>query len=492
MYKNSRNLEDYKNSIKQKIVGNPKERQLGIQDDWWTEITPDMEKSHGSYLHDLCSGRDVLDLMTFFATSPLSYNHPKIINDDFLKELGSVALHKPSNSDFWTPMQAEFIETFRRSMGKSGEYLPHLFLVSGGSLAVENALKAAFDWKVKRNLDFENLSPEKIEELAEAKRMVGDKIICFQEAFHGRSGYTLSLTHTSDRRKYMFFPKFADWPRISNPKIIHPLEEHLDKVEAAEQKSLDELIQCIKNDKDGSRAFAAIIIEPIQGEGGDNHFRPQFFEELRKIADENQILLIYDEVQTGLGLTGKMWCYEHFGENAKPDIISFGKKFQICGVMANRKVGSLKYNVFSSDADSSGCEWGKSRLNSTFGGNLVDMVRCRKYLEIIAEENLCENAAEMGAYFMQELNSLGENHKDLISNIRGRGLMIAFDLKDYKNKDAGSMRDEMRNFMKDNGLFVLATGDKGIRFRPHLDITRDEIDTGIQLLDKSFYDLRNK
>ena len=490
MYKNSKNSEDFIKSFKQKIIGNPKQNQLGIQDDWWTEIAPDLERSHGSYLYDLCTGRDVLDFMTFFATSPISYNHPKIINDDFLKELGRVALHKPSNSDFWTPMQAKFIETFRRVMGKSGEYLPHLFLVSGGSLAVENALKAAFDWKVKRNLGFEHLSPEKINSLAEEKRMVGDKIICFHEAFHGRSGYTLSLTHTSDKRKYMFFPKFADWPRISNPKITHPLNEHLEEVKKAEQKSIDELIQCISRDENAARAFAAIIIEPIQGEGGDNHFRPQFFEELRKIADENDILLIYDEVQTGMGLTGKMWCYEHFGENGKPDIISFGKKFQICGVMANRKVGNLKYNVFSSDADSNGEEWGKSRLNSTWGGNLIDMVRCQKYLEIIQEENLIENATTMGNYFIKELTALAENHKDVVTNIKGRGLMIAFDLKAYSGKEAGIIREEMRNIMKDNGLFVLATGDRGIRFRPHLDITKEEINAGIKILDKSFNDLK--
>ncbi len=484
---NDQNIREY---IQTSITGSPSTGKLGMQSDWWTGISPDLERSHGSYLYDLCTNREVLDFMTFYATSPIAYDHPGLRQASFLKEIQSIALHKPSNADFWTPLMAEFINTFRTAMGESGRDLPYLFLISGGAPAVENAMKIAFDWKIKKNLDFENLSLEEINRLAEKKRLVGDKIISFEEAFHGRSGYTLSLTHTSDIRKYMFYPKFQGWPRVKNPKIIHPLEENLEKVIDSEKTAIKQILECIETEKDKSKAFAAIIIEPIQGEGGDNHFRKEFFEELRKIADAHEILLIYDEVQTGMGLTGKMWCYEHFGDKAKPDIISFGKKFHVCGTLASRKIGQLKFNVFSSDKDKRGKEWGKSRINSTFGGDLLDMVRCKKVLEIVQSEKLINNAAQMGEYFLKQIRSLEEENQNLFTNIRGRGLMIAFDLKRIKERPEREIRDMFRNIMKKNGIFALPTGRKGIRFRPHLDITKEEIDTGINLLEKSMRDLK--
>ena len=125
--------------------------------------------------------------------------------------------------------------------------------------------------------------------------------------------------------------------------------------------------------------IAALIIEPIQGEGGDNHFRKEFFHTLRRLCDEYDMMFILDEVQTGVGLTGKMWAYQHF--DFEPDILAFGKKTQVCGIMVSNRVDEVKDNVFKVS----------SRLNSTWGGNLVDMVRCQKYLEVIKEENLVKN-----------------------------------------------------------------------------------------------------
>lgn len=477
---------DLKTEILHTITGCPPEDNLGLQSDWWSEISPDMEKSHGSYLHDACTGRDILDFMTFFATSPVSYNHPKLLDENFKKKLGKIALHNPSNSDFWTKEMAGFVAAFRKAMGATGDAFPHLFLVSGGSLAVENGLKAAFDWKVKKNIGFENLSLEDIQNhWAEKPRLTGDRVISFEQAFHGRSGYTLSITHTFDRRKYMLFPRFPDWKRVSNPKIIHPLEKNLSAVVEAEKKALEEIQELINRAPEGRKEFAAIIIEPIQGEGGDNHFRPEFFKGLRRIADENDILLIYDEVQTGMGLTGAMWCFEHFGEEAVPDIVCFGKKFQVCGIMAGRKLDTVPYNAFSEDTDGNGIAWGKSRLNSTWGGSWVDMVRCQKYLEIIMEENLINNAAGKGEMFIKGLNELQEKYPDILTNVRGRGMMAAFDVLDYAGKTAPQFRDVLKNKLKQNQMLVLPSGQNGIRFRAHLDVTGEELEHGLEILDRS-------
>jgi L-lysine 6-transaminase len=373
-----------------------------------------------------------------------------MFEDDFLERLLRAAINNPSKSDFGTVEMAGFVDTFSR-VGVPGA-LPYLFFVSGGALAVENALKTAFDWKVRKNFQ-KGYKEEK-----------GSKVIHFQQSFHGRSGYTLSLTNTDDPRKTQYFPKF-DWPRVLNPKVTFPLnDENLEKVKQAEETSISQIKKAIQENQDD---IAAIIIEPIQGEGGDNHFRAEFFKELRTIADENDILLIFDEVQTGLGVTGKMWAYQHYG--IEPDIVSFGKKMQVCGIMAGKRLDEVEGHVFQES----------SRINSTWGANLVDMVRSQRYLEIIEEENLVDNAAEVGKYFMTELDKLQNDYSDLISNVRGKGLFIAFDLRTRE------LRDELRQEAMKNKMLILPCGEKSIRFRPSLNVTTEIVDEAIEILKKS-------
>lgn len=456
--------------IHSEIVGQPAKGIIGLQNDWWTDIAPDMSRSHGSYLYDMKNNKEYIDFVTFFATAPVAYDHPKIIDKAFREKLADVAIYKPSNSDFWTVEMAEFVSTFRRVANNPPDF-NHLFLVSGGSLGVENCLKAAFDWKIRKNMKAGRLKGDE-KKLQEERHLLGDKVICFEQAFHGRTGYTITMTHT-DPRKYMFFPKF-DWARVKNPKIIFPLEENLEQVKKDEEESFKQIRNILSKEP---HAYAAMIIESIQGEGGDNQFRKEFFEELRKIADEQEVMLIYDEVQTGMGLTGKMWCYEHFGDKAKPDMISFGKKFQICGAMANKRIDEVEKNVFSDFRE------GKSRINSTFGGNLVDMVRCQKYLEIIEEEKLLDHAAKMGNYLLEKLLELQKDFPDKLVRTRGKGLMIAFD------SPTPDLRDKLRDKMQENGVLNLVCGTHSIRFRPHLDITKEEIDKAVALIRKSLKEL---
>jgi L-lysine 6-transaminase len=329
------------------------------------------------------------------------------------------------------------------------DYFKYVFFIDGGALAVENALKTAFDWKVRKNFA-KGIKEEK-----------GHQIIHFKEAFHGRSGYTLSLTNTADPRKYQYFARF-NWPRVLNPKITFPLTlERLEEVRLAEQESLRQIKQAIADNPDD---IAAIIIEPIQGEGGDNHFRGEFFRELRKIADENDILLIFDEVQTGVGLTGKMWAHEHFG--VQPDIMAFGKKTQVCGILVTDRIDEVENNVFKES----------SRINSTWGGNLTDMVRSQKYLEIIQEENLVEHTAKMGEYFEKKMDELEKEFPELISNVRARGLFAAFTLPNPE------IRDQVFQKAYENKVIVLKSGVDSIRFRPPLNIQPNEIDQGFDIL----------
>jgi len=403
------------------------------------DLTFDMEKSKGVHIYDAKYNRTLLDFFTCFASVPLGYNHPKMINDEvFKKNLMLAALTNPSNSDIYTTQYAQFVDTFDR-IGIP-EYLPHAFFISGGSLAIENAIKVAMDWKVQKNFA-RGYTKER-----------GFQVIHFEHAFHGRSGYTLSLTNTQPV-KTKWFAKF-DWPRVSTPYMNFPYSDtnHEDLLRR-EELSIAQIKKAFEDNKDD---ICAIIIEPIQSEGGDNHLRKEFMEKLRQLADENEAMLIYDEIQTGVGLTGKFWCHEHFGENARPDIIAFGKKMQVCGILASKRVDEVENNVFKIS----------SRINSTWGGSLVDMVRSSKIMEIIKEDNLCENAAQMGEYLQNQLLDIASRHS-IITNVRGRGLLTAFDFPDKATRD---------NFISqgmENNVMYLGCGTKSVRFRPALIIEKN-------------------
>ena len=409
----------------------------------------DLEKSHGSWVVDARDGKEYLDLFSMFASMSVGYNHPYVL--DHKEYLATAALNKPTNSDIYSTQMADFVTTMAHVA--QPEYLPYAFYIEGGALAVENALKTAFDWKSKLNR-------------INGKSTLGSKVIHFEQCFHGRSGYTLSLTDSHDKRKTNYFPKF-DWPRISNPHIDFPLSNESNAtIEAKEVKALDEIKSVLKESAD---EVACLIIEPIQGEGGDNHYRPDFFKSLKTLANENDFLLIYDEVQTGIAITGKMWCHQHFGDDAQPDIISFGKKTQVCGIFAGKRLDRIDDHVFKES----------SRLNSTWGGNLTDMVRFKLYLDIIENENLVQNAHELGNFLQAKLEVLENTHTDKISGSRGIGLFRAFDCNSSED------RDKLTGLIQTEGAIVLGSGEKTIRFRPHLNISSEEIDQGIDMISRA-------
>ena len=417
------------------------------------DLVVDLKKSQGSWLQDGRSGKRFLDFFTFFGSSPIGLNHPKMLDPAFLDVLIPAAINKPSSSDAYTVEMAEFVETFARIA--IPEYLPHLFLIEGGALAVENTLKTAFDWKIRKNF-IRGCTTER-----------GRLILHFRHAFHGRSGYTMSLTNT-DPNKTLYFPKFKDWPRIDSPFLHFPLNEtNIEQARKDEARAVQEMKEAFLNNPDD---IAAIIIEPIQAEGGDHHFSLEFMRSLRHLADENEAMLIFDEVQTGIGLTGKMWAHQHF---VQPDIISFGKKTQVCGLLAGKRVDEVHDNVFQKS----------SRINSTFGGNLVDMLRFKRYLEIIEEESLVENARVQGDFLLSELELMQQEFPQLMGEARGRGLMCAFDLCEAQ------MRDLLRQKCFDEGLIVIGAGDRSIRFRPPLNISREELTIGLTIIREQLKEL---
>ncbi|MDX1888527.1 L-lysine 6-transaminase [Mycolicibacterium sp. 050158] len=398
----------------------------------------DVERSAGSYLVDARTGERYLDMFTFFASSALGMNHPALALDQaFRAELAAAAVNKPSNSDVYSVPMARFVETFARVLGDPA--LPHLFFVDGGALAVENALKVAFDWKSRFN-ESRGIDPA-----------LGTKVLHLAGAFHGRSGYTLSLTNT-DPNKVARFPKF-DWPRIDAPYLRSSVD--MAELEAESLRQARAAFEASPHD------IACFIAEPIQGEGGDRHFRPEFFAEMRRLCDEFDALLIFDEVQTGCGMTGTPWAYQQLG--VAPDVVAFGKKTQVCGVMAGRRVDDVADNVFAVS----------SRINSTWGGNLTDMVRSRRILETIEGEQLLSHAANLGRHLLSRLQDLATEFPGQVRDPRGRGLMCAFSMP------TASQRDELIEALWARRVIMLASGSDSVRFRPALTASRTEIDAAV-------------
>jgi L-lysine 6-transaminase len=409
------------------------------------KIVIDLEKSRGSYLYDAATGHRLIDLYGFFGSMPVGFNHPYFDQPSVQRDLLRAAKAKVANSDVYSQAYAEFVETFARVAGLPP--LDRYLFIEGGALAVENTLKAAMDWKVRKNM-------------AAGRGERGTEILHFRRAFHGRTGYTMSLTNT-DPRKTDLFAKF-DWPRVSCPHIDFSLpESEREKDVIGREKIAAQEIQAwiAKRNID----ICAIIIEPIQGEGGDNHFRGEWLKKLREICDEHDILLIFDEVQCGFGVTGKMWCCQNF--DVLPDLMSFGKKAQVCGIMAGPRLDKVKDNAIRLP----------SRLNSTWGGNLTDMVRSTHNMRIIEQEFLVENAAKVGTYFLEQLREL-QQYEPMISAVRGRGLLLAFDLPDPET------RERFWKGLFDLGVLTLRSGERSIRFRPALDITAAVVDEAMGLI----------
>jgi L-lysine 6-transaminase len=406
-------------------------------------LVVDLEQSRGDWVRDLLTGRDLLDFFSFYATNPLGFNHPSMQDEETLARLARVSMTKVSNADYYTTYFAEYVDTLSRTAAP--ENLPYYFFIDGGALAVENAMKTAFDWKMRKNL-------------AAGNGEQGSQILHLEHAFHGRSGYTLSVTNT-DPVKTQHYPKFA-WPRIPAPALQFP-EHAAGRLEAVVEAERVAVAAAERAFAERPHDIAAILVEPIQGEGGDNHFRPEFLRELRRLADQHAALLIFDEVQTGLGLTGKWWAYQHL--DVEPDILCFAKKMQVGGIFVSRRIDDVPEHVFRLP----------SRINSTWGGSLTDMVRCTRILEVIVNEHLLENATDRGAELAAGLLAIEHDFPGLVSNARGRGLMCAIDL------DSTELRNRVVRRCFDDGMIVLPCGSRSIRFRPTLAVTAESIADGL-------------
>ena len=409
--------------------------------DWVHNIYLNPEKSKGSYLYDDNSGRSILDLYCFFSTLPLGYNHSIFSTDEFKNDLLTFGGLKPSTGRILTKLVDDFVTEFHNDVN-SGIFNKYFF-IHGGGLAVENALKISFDWKrhINQKKGF-NIDNNKME------------VIALEDAFHGITGYGLSLS--DNQLKCSHYPKF-NWPKFKAPYIdFSKKEKNKNEFQEVQNQALNKIDDYIA--QRGNQYIASIIIELIQGGGGDNHLGEHYVRGLKNICEKYDILFIIDEVQTGFGVTGKFWCFEHY--NVEPDLIAFGKKAQISGVCIGKNIPDIE-NVINVPG----------RISPTWNGNISDYIRCKYVMKAYKEYNLIDNAAELGNYIVSSLKSMNK-----FLNVRGRGFLIAFD---FKNSDD---RDRYDQLCFKQGLFLLPMREKTLRMRPNMALTKDDADHALSII----------
>ncbi len=370
-------------------------------------INIDFNKSHDSFLYDKNTQREYLDLFGMYASLPLGYNNQIFKSEEFEKEVLSVSRFKINNCEFVSDETLEFDKMFSSYAGQ-GIY-KHFHYCCTGALAVEAAIKACLRYK-----NFHT-----------------PRIITFKNNFHGINSFGNFVTS----RFGAVESKLAGMPNSYSVKLdldLDQVEFHLAKGEAT-----------------------CIIVEPIQCSAGDIHLSEEFLNGLRKLSDEYDVPLVFDEIQVGFGGTGKLWFHEHL--NHSPDMVIFGKKTQLSGIMAKEKYGKIfnKGEV--------------TRLDVTWNADVVDMVRCKYIIKAYKKYDILNNVNNIGKHLTK---SLSEN--TMIENVRSKGMIIAFDLPSAEKRD---------NFVKNlfsNGVLCNPTGNKSIRIRPNLNLTMDEANMAIE------------
>ena len=363
------------------------------------------KKSRGSYLFDQKSKQYFLDFFGMYSSLALHYNHNIFKSDDYINDIVDNSHVKVTNCEFKTSASIDFDNKFTQFCNHK-DVFTNFHYCNTGSLAVEAAIKSALHYKNYHDLC----------------------VVTLDNCFHGANSVGMFLTDK-------FFPankKLNGYP--DNYSIKSPPD-----------------IQSLRDIFSGNNP-TCLLIEPIRCSAGDIYLQKDFFKEIRKLCDETNIPLIFDEIQTGFCTTGKKWYFEHL--DIIPDIIIFGKKTQVSGIMCQEKFAK----IFDKE--------NRTRLDVTFNGDILDMIRSSYIIDAIVQEDLIRNAKMQGDKILKIL----KKHPDVIINPRGIGLIIAFDCKSTLK------RDIMIKEMYENNLLVNKTAKKTIRLRPNLTISDTEVE----------------
>lgn len=402
-----------------------------------SNIIIDHNRSKGLWAVDLSNGKKYFDCTSLFNTAPIGFNHHLLVYEENDKFNGVSYLQSPTKG-VYTCWYADFIETFVKKAAP--ENFNHIVCGSNIDDAIDSALKLSFHYTSQRL----KLKPSFTKSL---------DVIYFAESYHGNSPYALSV---SDVKNYSG-PLF-NWTKVNNPKVDFC---NNDSIEKSEEITLSQIKDALSKGN-----VASIIVEPIQDEGGNNLFRGDFLQELRKLANESKALLIFDESKIGFGPSGSWWCFERFG--VTPDIIIFGGRTQVAGLLLHDKLAETKEEFFKIN---------RKDICLSLNNSIPDMVRSMVYLKVIEKEDLVKKAKKVGEYFLAKLREL-EAVSAQVKNTRGVGTLLAFDLPD-KIK-----REKVLKKLQEN-LLIQGCGEKSIKFRPALTFGKEDADLLLDYVKKA-------
>lgn len=418
-------------------------------------VIVDDARSKGPWLHDV-DGNVFLDLFASFALGALGYNHPALLELARSEAFAHASINPTSTPFVTTPFWIDYVEEMQKRFAPRG--MAKMYCVDAGGEGVESALKAAFIVHGERRRAASG-RPKNPLELPEAEqRAILDNagtdavVVSFTGAFHGRGLGPLSATHSKLIHK-ADLPAFP-WPHVPFPECRYPLSRFQEENARAEDASIAELARVL--DAHAGRV-AAVVVEPIQSEGGDRHASPAFFRRVQALAKKAGAALILDEVQTGCGPTGALWAHEHLDLPEPPDMVAFGKKMQFGGFFATSDYAISQFG----------------RMYQTRNGDRARAALGLTILRTIEKDGLLANVRETGAHFLAGLEALAERHPDLVTSPRGKGFLLAFDLPTVAQRDDFLKRAQRR------GVMATYTGTRSVRMRPHLVTGRAEVDEAL-------------